>query len=145
LSAAPAPRPTPTSFRASSNGVLGTKMKVCHRAIRAATRSALPWERGEVQGRCGWSWSSVKTTHQKWLDEKKIHGPGPACTREASRPVGCARWWSTSPKTDEQRQLLRLVFARQVMGRPFYIAPARACRRTASMRCAVAFMATMTE
>ena len=33
---------------------------------------SLAMERGEVQGRCGWSWSSVKSTHQKWLDEKKI-------------------------------------------------------------------------
>ena len=37
-------------------------------------------------------------------------------------------------KTDEQRQILRLIFGRQVMGRP-YVAPP-ACRRIAPMRCA---------
>ena len=50
----------------------------------------LAMERGEVQGRCGWSWSSVKSTHQKWLDEKKIIRPGAARARQAPRPAGRA-------------------------------------------------------
>ena len=37
-------------------------------------------------------------------------------------------------KTDEQRALLRLIFARQALGRP-YLAPPT-CRRIASLRCA---------
>src|SRR5262245_35170986 len=34
--------------------------------------SALAMERGEVMGRCGWSWSSVVATHRSWIDENKI-------------------------------------------------------------------------
>src|SRR5919197_269371 len=33
----------------------------------------LAMERGEVQGRCGWSWSSVKSTHQQWYEQKKFN------------------------------------------------------------------------
>ncbi len=29
-------------------------------------------ERGEVKGRCGWSWSSVKATHKAWIDDKRM-------------------------------------------------------------------------
>src|SRR5262245_35957814 len=29
-------------------------------------------ERGEIDGRCGWSWSAIKATNQSWMDEKKI-------------------------------------------------------------------------
>jgi hypothetical protein len=30
-------------------------------------------KRGELQGRCGWSWSSVKATHGSWIAEKKLN------------------------------------------------------------------------
>ena len=82
----------------------------------------LAMERGEVQGRCGWSWSSVKSTHQKWIDDKKFtilvqlaldkHPDLP----DVPLIIDLA-------KTDEQRQILKLIFARQVMGRPFLAPP----------------------
>ena len=30
-------------------------------------------ERGEVDGRCGWSWTSIKITHPDWVTEKRIN------------------------------------------------------------------------
>ena len=66
----------------------------------------LAMERGEVQGRCGWSWSSVKSTHQKWIDEKKFNILVQlALDKHPDLPdvpliVDLA-------KTDEQRQILR--------------------------------------
>src|SRR4029453_16776281 len=53
------------------NGVLGTKMRIIS-GYPGGNEIGLAMERGEVQGRCGWSWSSVKSTHQKWYDEKKF-------------------------------------------------------------------------
>jgi len=32
----------------------------------------LAMKRGEAQGRCGWSWSSVRSTQQDWLKNGKI-------------------------------------------------------------------------
>ena len=32
----------------------------------------LAMERGEVDGRCGWSWSSIKATRQTWLESGSI-------------------------------------------------------------------------
>ena len=29
-------------------------------------------ERGEIDGRCGWSWSAIKATSLSWINEKKI-------------------------------------------------------------------------
>jgi hypothetical protein len=65
--------------------VLGTKMKVVT-GYPGGNEVGLAMERGEVQGRCGWSWSSVKSTHQKWMDEKKFSDPGAARAR-ASIPT----------------------------------------------------------
>ena len=30
-------------------------------------------ERGEVDGLCGLSWSTIKTRHPQWLNDKKIN------------------------------------------------------------------------
>jgi tripartite-type tricarboxylate transporter receptor subunit TctC len=123
------------------NGVLGTKMKVVT-GYPGGNEVGLAMERGEVQGRCGWSWSSVKTTHQKWVDEKKFSILVQlALDKHADLPdvplvVDLA-------KNDEQRLILRLIFARQVMGRPFLAPPNVPPDRAAALR--NAFMATMQD
>ncbi len=58
-------------FPKVANGVLGTKFKVVT-GYPGGNDIDLAMERQEVQGRCGWSWSSVKATHPTWLPEKKI-------------------------------------------------------------------------
>src|SRR5262249_59391601 len=99
------------------NGVLGTKMRVVT-GYPGGTDIGLAMERGEVKGRCGWSWSSVKSTHPAWIAEKQIHVLVQlALTKHPDLPdvpliVDLA-------KTDEDRQVLKLIYARQVMGRPF--------------------------
>jgi tripartite-type tricarboxylate transporter receptor subunit TctC len=120
------------------NGVLGTKMKVVT-GYPGGNEVGLAMERGEVQGRCGWSWSSVKTTHKKWFDEKKFI---------VLVQLGLNKHPDLSDvplvvdlaKTDEQRQILKLVFARQVMGRPFIAPPGIPQDRVDALR--TAFMAT---
>ena len=56
------------------NGVLGTKIKLVQ-GYPGGNEVNLAMERGEVQGRCGWSWSSLKTTHPEWLRDKKVTVP----------------------------------------------------------------------
>jgi len=79
-------------------------------------------ERGEVGGRCGIPWSTVKASHQYWLRDKSINLLMQfSLAKHADLPdvplvMDLAR-------TDEERQILRLIFGRQVMGRP-YVAPA---------------------
>src|SRR6266540_4212233 len=48
-------------FPKIANGVLGTKMRVVT-GYPGGNDIGLAMERGEVKGRCGWSWSSVKST-----------------------------------------------------------------------------------
>jgi tripartite-type tricarboxylate transporter receptor subunit TctC len=128
-------------FPRITNGVLGTKMKVVT-GYPGGNEVGLAMERGEVQGRCGWSWSSVKATHQNWYDEKKIHLLMQlALDKHDDLPnvplvVDLA-------KSEEQRKILELIFARQVMGRPFLAPPAIPAERAAVLR--KAFMDTMRD
>ena len=53
------------------NNVLGTHFKIVE-GYPGGNDVVMAMERGEVNGRCGWSWSSVKSTHKSWIDEKKM-------------------------------------------------------------------------
>jgi len=102
----------------------------------------LAMERGEVQGRCGWSWTSVKGLHQAWLDQGKLnilYQMGLSKHRDLS----AVPLIIDLAKTDEERAILRLIFARQVMAWPFLAPPGVPGDRIEALR--TAFMATMQD
>ena len=123
------------------NGVLGAKMRVIS-GYPGGNEITLAMERGEVQGRCGWSWSSVKATHPTWVKDKKIKILMQLSL--AKHPdLPDVPLITDLAKGDEQRQILKLVFARQVMGRPFLGPPGIPDDRLAALR--KAFMDTMKD
>ncbi len=123
------------------NGVLGTKMKVVS-GYPGGNDIVLAMERGEVQGRCGWSWSSVKSTHGAMVAEKKLRVLVQLSLQKHPELPGVPLVVDLA-KTDEERQILTLIFARQVMGRPVLAPPAIPADRASALR--AAFMATMTD
>jgi hypothetical protein len=95
-----------------------------------------------VQGRCGWSWSSVKSTRQNWIDEKRINILVQlALSKHPDLPD--VPLITELAKDDEQRQILRIIFARQVMGRPLVAPPDLPADRAEMLR--KAFMDTMQD
>jgi len=123
------------------NGVLGTKMKIVS-GYPGGNDVVLAMERGELQGRCGWSWSSVKATHGSWIAEKKLNVLV-QLSLEKHPDLPDIPLVTDFAKTDEEMQILKLIFARQVMGRPFLAPPGIPAERAAALR--TAFMATMTD
>jgi tripartite-type tricarboxylate transporter receptor subunit TctC len=123
------------------NGVLGTKMKIVT-GYPGGNDVNLALERGEVDGRCGWSWSSVKSTRASWLADKKITVLMQlSLSKHPDLPD--VPLVTDLAKTDEQRQILRLIFARQVMGRPYLAPPGVPAERVDALR--KAFMDTMAD
>jgi tripartite-type tricarboxylate transporter receptor subunit TctC len=122
-------------------GVLGAKLKIIT-GYPGGNDAVLAMERGELQGRCGWSYSSVKTAHPDWLAEKKITILAQlALAKHAElRDVPLI---TDLAKTDDQLKLLRFVFARQVMGRPYLAPPGVPGATVAALR--RAFMETMSD
>src|SRR5262245_3901498 len=123
------------------NGVLGTKMKIIT-GYPGGNDVNLALERGEVDGRCGWSWSSVKSTRASWMSDKKITILMQlSLAKHPDRPdVPLA---TDLAKTDEQPPILRLTSARQALGRPFLAPPGVPADRVAILR--KAFMDTMAD
>ncbi len=102
------------------NGVLGTKFKIVS-GYPGGNDVTLAMERGEVKGRCGWSWSSVLATHKRWVDDKSIVILAQlSLSKHPDLPD--VPLIMDFAKTEDQQQIFKLIFARQVMGRP-YLAP----------------------
>jgi tripartite-type tricarboxylate transporter receptor subunit TctC len=128
-------------FPKIANAVLGTRFKIVT-GYPGGNDVDLAMERGEVEGRCGWSWTSVKGLHQPWLDRKEIN---------ILFQMGLSkhRGLPNIPlvidfaKTDEDRAILRLIFARQVMAWPYLAPPGTPSDRVDALR--KAFMATMQD
>jgi tripartite-type tricarboxylate transporter receptor subunit TctC len=114
------------------NGVLGTKFKIVS-GYPGGNDITLAMERGEVKGRCGWSWSSVVATHKRWIDDKTITVLVQlSLNKHPDLPdVPLVMEFA---KTEEQQQIFRLIFARQVMGRPFLAPPGVPRERAEALR-----------
>ncbi len=114
------------------NGVLGTKLRTVS-GYPGGNEIKLAMQRGEVNGRCGWSWSSVKATEGQWLRDKSINVFIQLSLRRHPDLPDVPMIMDMA-KTDEERQIFRLVFARQVMGWPFAAPPGLPAERVAALR-----------
>jgi tripartite-type tricarboxylate transporter receptor subunit TctC len=123
------------------DGVFGAKMKIVS-GYPGGNDVVLAMERGEIQGRCGWSWSSIMSTHKAWIDEKKITVLIQLALRKHPELPNVPLIMDLA-KTDEQKQILKLIFARQTMGRPYLAPPGIPADRAAALR--KAFMETMAD
>lgn len=94
----------------------------------------LAMERGEVQGRCGWSWSSVVSTRKQWLDTKYVTiltqmslNKHPDIPKE----VPLATQYVKDPN---DKLILEVIFARQAIGRPYAAPPGIPAERVKALQ-----------
>jgi tripartite-type tricarboxylate transporter receptor subunit TctC len=104
------------------NKTAGTKFDVVS-GYQGTVDIALAMERGEVDGLCGWDWSSVKSQKGDWVRDKKLNvlvqvslDPSPELTA-----AGVPDIWKFVTK-DDDRKVAELVISQQVFQRS-YIAP----------------------
>jgi tripartite-type tricarboxylate transporter receptor subunit TctC len=102
----------------------------------------LAMERGEVDGFCGYSWSTIKNKHEGWLRDKKINILVQAALNKAADMENVPLALDLA-KTDEQRQILKLFLTSQETARPFAAPPGIPTERAAALR--AAFDATMKD
>jgi tripartite-type tricarboxylate transporter receptor subunit TctC len=103
---------------------------------------SLAIERGEVDGRCGWSWSSIKLQRADWVANKKVNVLVQLSLQKDPElaHVPLITEFATS---DRQRHILNLVFSRQAMARPFVAPPGIPEDRKQALR--AAFDKTMAD
>lgn len=103
---------------------------------------ALSMERGETEGYCGVSYSTLKTRYTKWLSEGSINIiVQNAIEKHPDLPN--VPLITDLAKDAEQKQIIRLIVATQSMARPFVAPPGIPPERGAALR--EAFKRTMID
>jgi tripartite-type tricarboxylate transporter receptor subunit TctC len=111
----------PDIFALMFKNVFGAKFQLVS-GYPGTNDVALAMERGEVDGMCGLSWSTVKTRHGDWLAGKKVNIPVQAGLHKEN-DIANVPLVMDLVKTPEQTQIVRLILASQEMARPFVAPP----------------------
>jgi tripartite-type tricarboxylate transporter receptor subunit TctC len=105
------------------------------RGYKGSVDITLAMERGEVEGICGFDWSSLRGQKPDWVRDKRMHvllqvglDAHPGLSAQ-----GVPTLWSYV-KDDEKRSVLELIVGQQVFGRPFMLPPGLAAERTEVLR-----------
>jgi tripartite-type tricarboxylate transporter receptor subunit TctC len=129
------------SYARVLNEALGTKFQTIRGySGPGAVQTAI--ERGELDGVCGVSWSSFVSATPEWIPQKKVYVLAQLNLEPHPDLKGVPVVLDLA-KTQQDRDAMRVVFARQAIGRPFAAPPGVAADRVKALR--AAFDATMKD
>lgn len=128
-------------FARFAKNLLGAKIRLIS-GYPGTAESIMAMERGEVDGNCGWSWTSAKTLRPDWTK------PGGmnilmqmALVKHPDLPD--VPLITDFARNESEKAQMEMVFSRQTMGRPFLTAPDVPEARVAALR--KAFMDTLSS
>jgi tripartite-type tricarboxylate transporter receptor subunit TctC len=132
----------PDTYAKLIRNLFGAKLKLVT-GYPGGNDMTLAIERGEVDGRCGWSWGSIKATRPEWLS-----GPNKitvliqlALERSPELPDVPSAYEKAADQ--RQRDIVKLIVSRQIVARPFAAPPGIPEDRKQALR--NAFEATMKD
>jgi tripartite-type tricarboxylate transporter receptor subunit TctC len=131
----------PDMFATMIRSIFGVKVRLVS-GYPGGNEINLAMERGEVDGRCGWSWSSIKITKPDWLKNKRINLALQMALHKNSELADVPLIMDFA-RNERERQILKLVLSRQEMGWPFVAPPGLPKDRADALR--NAFDATMRD
>jgi len=109
---------------------------------QSAAETVLAILRKEVDGRCGWSWSTLSSRNRDLLVSKQIRVVLQLTDRKLAELAEVPSVLDVAASADQQA-ILKLVIARQTMARPFVAPPGIPPERLTALR--HAFEATMSD
>ena len=134
------PGSDPDSFSAMVKNLFGIKLRLVT-GYQGTSDTILAMERGEVDGRCGSSWSSLKSIRPQWIEKKMLNHI--AYMSEVKAPELPDVPLVSDFANARQKQIVRLVLSRQTLGRPFTAPPGVPADRKLALR--RAFDATLKD
>ena len=130
-------------FPAMLDNLVGAKLRIVT-GYPGSNEILLAIERDEVQGVCGLGWSSVAPQRARLLDSGLIRiilqltNTGHPEMNRMGVPLAAA-----FAKTEDDRQVMQLVFSQLTFGRPYILPPGTPPERVAALR--KAFMAALKD
>ncbi len=131
----------PTIFALMFRNVFGAKLKLVS-GYPGTNDITLAMERGEVDGLCGLSWSTVKTRHMDWVRSKQVSILVQAGLRKEAE-ISDVPGVLDLVRNEEQGKMVKLILASQAMARPYAAPPGIPDDRRRAL--VNAFAATMTD
>jgi tripartite-type tricarboxylate transporter receptor subunit TctC len=135
------PSSEPDIFAKLYKNVFGAKIKLVA-GYPGTNEISLAMERGEVDGLCGLSVSTLKTRHAAWLRDKRVNVLVQAAFKK-SPDLPDVQLVIEQTKDKEKLQIFRMFLAAQEMARPFAAPPGVPADRLNALR--AAFDATMKD
>ena len=132
----------PDTYALMVRGLFGAKLKVVT-GYPGGNDMTLAAERGEIDGRCGWSWSSIKATRPDWVAGPNKLSVLVQLSLERSKDLPDVPSAYELATNDTQRAIIRLIVGRQIIARPFAAPPGIPPARRDALR--KAFMDTMKD
>jgi tripartite-type tricarboxylate transporter receptor subunit TctC len=114
------------------NAVLGTRFRVIT-GYPDANSTMLAIERGEAQGSAGTSWSSLTGNRPDWLEKNRINVLVQLGLR-ANPAIGDVPLVMDFARSDADRQILSMIFARQSIAYPYAAPPGIPADRLQALR-----------
>lgn len=140
---ATAPGASSYDFPLLLNNVLGTRFRIVA-GYPGNQEIALALEKGEIEGACGTGWSTLASARPHWVRDgfvRLIAQEGLRGSPELNAlNVPLAIDFARNPV---QRQIMEIVYAQLLFGRPFVVAPEVPIERVAALQ--TAFMAALKD
>ena len=121
--------------------VFGAKLKLVS-GYPGTNDVVLAMERGEIDGLCGISWSTIKTRHPDWLKNHSVNIIVQAALQKEPE-ISAVPLATDLVKAPEQMQIIKLLLVSQAMARPFAAPPDIPAERKAALL--AGFDATMKD
>jgi tripartite-type tricarboxylate transporter receptor subunit TctC len=111
---------------------------------KGSAHITLAMERGEIDGFCGWNWSSAKTQKPEWMRDNKLNFLAQIGLEENAELTqrGVAPIWRFMT-SDENRKVAEVVVSQQGFSRPYLVGPGTPAELVTILR--TAFDATMRD
>jgi tripartite-type tricarboxylate transporter receptor subunit TctC len=125
------------------DNVLGTRFRVVT-GYPGSHEVTMAIERGEVQGMCGMGWTSLKMQHPAWITNGTIKIIAQEDLKGRAEPTEMGVPLTVDfAKTDEDRQILELIYSQNRFGRPYVLPPGVPADRVTALR--KAFIDTLAD
>jgi tripartite-type tricarboxylate transporter receptor subunit TctC len=124
----------PDIFAMMLRNLFGLKLKLIT-GYPGGNEMSLALEQGEVDGRCGWSWSSIKLAKPTWIANRQLNLiVQMSLTKSPELPD--VPFIMDYAATGRQHQILKLVLSRQAIAWPFAAPPDLPMDRAKALRTA---------
>lgn len=122
----------PDTFAIVAKNLLGAKIRMVT-GYPGGNEISLAIDRGELDGRCGWSWTSIVSTKPDWIRDHMLNI---LLLMGLHRSPDLPDVPTILEKAKDERQtsIMKLIFTRQTLGRPFVAPPGLAEDRKETLR-----------